>query len=121
MRVIINSNYQKSAQWAAEYIAFKIKAAHPTKEKPFVIALPAGSSPLGIFEILISMFKKGKITFQNVVFFNMNEYVGLSPENPNSFHSYLWNNFFQHIDIRKKKYPPIERRNQRFCQRMCHL
>jgi glucosamine-6-phosphate deaminase len=102
MRVIINSNYQKSAQWAADYIAFKIKAAHPTKEKPFVIALPAGSSPLGIFEILISMFKKGKITFQNVVFFNMNEYVGLSPENPNSFHSYLWNNFFQHIDIRKK-------------------
>ncbi|MBP5399713.1 MAG: glucosamine-6-phosphate deaminase [Alphaproteobacteria bacterium] len=116
MRVIINSNYQQCAQWAAEYVAYKIKAAHPTKEKPFVMALPAGSTPLGMFEALISMFKKGKISFQNVVFFNMNEYVGLAPEDKNSFNYYLWDNFFQHIDIRKKNIHLLNGQTKDFMQ-----
>ncbi len=102
MRLIINSDYDKCSRWAADYVAYKIKAARPTKEKPFVMAVPAGSSPVGMFERLIEMFKKGKISFQNVVFFNMDEYVGLSADNERSFSYFLWNKFFQYIDIKKQ-------------------
>ena len=43
MRLIINSDYDKCSRWAADFVAYKIKAARPTKEKPFVMAIPAGS------------------------------------------------------------------------------
>ena len=102
MRLIINSDFEKCSRWAADYVAYKIKAAKPTKENPFVMALPAGSSPLGMFKRLIEMFKKGKISFQNVVFFNMCEYVGLSKDDKNSFNCFLWEKFFNHIDAKKK-------------------
>ena len=80
MRLIISPDYEQCSQWAADYVAYKIKAARPTENKPFVMAIPAGSSPLGMFERLIGMFRKGRLSFQNVVIFNMDEYVGLSPE-----------------------------------------
>ncbi len=102
MRLIINSDYDKCSRWAADYVAYKIKISRPTKEKPFVMAIPAGSSPVGMFKCLIELFKKGKVSFQHVVFFNLNEYVGLSAENPHSFSHFLWDNFFQHIDIKKQ-------------------
>lgn len=102
MRMVINSDFEKCSNWAADYVAYKIKAAKPTKEKPFVMALPAGSSPLGMFKRLIDIFKRGKISFQNVVFFNMCEYVGLSKNDKHSFNYFLWDKFFNHIDIKKK-------------------
>ena len=102
MRLIISPDYDQCSQWAADYVAYKIKAAHPTQDKPFVMAIPAGSSPLGMFERLIGMFRKGKLSFQNVVIFNMDEYVGLSPDDEHSYHHFLWKNFFDHIDIKKK-------------------
>ena len=48
MRVIIESDYQALSQWAANYVAKKINKANPTAEKPFVLGLPTGSSPLGM-------------------------------------------------------------------------
>ncbi len=66
------------------------------------MAIPAGSSPLGMFERLIAMFQKRKLSFQNVVIFNMDEYVGLSPKDPQSYHRFLWEKFFDHIDINKR-------------------
>ena len=77
-----------------------IKAAHPTPEKPFVLGCPTGSSPLGMYKELIDLNKKGIVSFQNVVTFNMDEYVGLPKEHPESYYSFMWNNFFSHIDIK---------------------
>ena len=57
-------------------MAAKIKAANPTPEKPFVLGCPTGSSPLGMYKELIDLNKKGIVSFQNVVTFNMDEYVG---------------------------------------------
>ena len=102
MRLVINPNFEKCSNWVADYVAYKIKAAKPTKEKPFVMALPAGCSPLKMFKRLIELFKKGKISFQNVVFFNMCEYVGLAKDNKHSFNYFLWDNFFNHVDVKKK-------------------
>ena len=100
MRLIIQPDYQSVSQWAAHYVAAKIKTANPTAEKPFVLGCPTGSSPLGMYKGLIDLNKKGIVSFENVVTFNMDEYVGLPKEHPESYYSFMWNNFFSHIDIK---------------------
>ena len=102
MSVIIEPDYKLMSQWAANYVASKINAANPTEEKPFVLGCPTGSSPLGMYKALIELNKQGKVSFQHVVTFNMDEYVGLPEEHPESYHSFMWNNFFNHIDIKKE-------------------
>lgn len=102
MRLIIEPNYQAISTWAANYVAKRINEAKPTAEEPFVLGLPTGSSPLGMYKALIELYKKGVLSFKNVITFNMDEYVGLPKEHPESYHSFMWNNFFQHIDIDKK-------------------
>ena len=84
MRVIINPDYATLSKWAANYVAAKINAANPTPEKPFKLGCPTGSSPLGLYKELISLYKAGKVSFQNVVTFNMDEYVNLPEEHPES-------------------------------------
>jgi len=73
MRLIIQPDYQSVSLWAAHYVAAKIKAANPTPEKPFVLGCPTGSSPLGMYKALIDLNKKGIVSFQNVVTFNMDD------------------------------------------------
>ena len=99
MRVVIQEDYQKMCQWAANYIAEKIKAHK--EERPFVLGLPTGSSPLGVYAELIRKNKAGEISFKNVVTFNMDEYVGLPREHDQSYWYFMWSNFFDHIDIPK--------------------
>ncbi|MBQ6965660.1 MAG: glucosamine-6-phosphate deaminase, partial [Bacteroidaceae bacterium] len=102
MRVIIEPNYDALSKWAANYVANRIIEAKPTPEKPFVLGCPTGSSPLGLYRNLIDMCSAGKISFQNVITFNMDEYVGLPEEHPESYHSFMWTNFFSHIDIKRE-------------------
>ncbi len=102
MRVIIEPNYEALSKWAAEYVAAKINESNPSEEHPFKLGCPTGSSPLGMYRHLIELYKAGKVSFKNVVTFNMDEYVGLPEEHPESYHSFMWTNFFSHIDIRKE-------------------
>ena len=102
MRVIIEPNYERMSKWAADYVAMRIKQANPTPEKPFKLGCPTGSSPLGLYRELINKYKAGELSFQNVVTFNMDEYVKLPEDHPESYHSFMWNNFFSHIDIKKE-------------------
>lgn len=102
MRLIIQPDYDSLSQWAANYVVAKIRAAKPTADKPFVLGLPTGSSPLGMYKALIKHCKEGNVSFKNVITFNMDEYVGLPQNHPESYHSFMWNNFFSHIDIDKK-------------------
>lgn len=99
MRVIIQPDYQNLSAWAANYVASKILSAKPTAENPFVLGLPTGSSPLGVYRHLIQLYKKGVVSFKNVITFNMDEYVGLPQNHSESYYSFMWNNFFSHIDI----------------------
>ena len=66
MRVIIEPDYQKLSQWAANYVASKINAATHSR-KPFVLGCPTGSSPLGMYKALIELNKQGVISFQNII------------------------------------------------------
>jgi len=101
MRVIIEPDYESAAKWTANYVAKSIIDFKPSTAKPFVLGLPTGSSPLGIYKELITLNKKGVVSFKDVVTFNMDEYVNLPEEHPESYHSFMWNYFFSHIDINK--------------------
>lgn len=100
MRLIIEPNYEQVSEWAARYVAGRIIEAKPTAERPFVLGCPTGSSPLGMYRRLIELNKAGKVSFEHVVTFNMDEYCGLPENHPESYHSFMWNNFFSHIDIK---------------------
>ncbi len=102
MRVIIRDDYDGCAVWAANHIARRINEAKPTAKKPFILGLPTGSTPLGTYKKLIELNKAGKVSFENVVTFNMDEYVGLKPEHDQSYHYFMWENFFKHINIKKE-------------------
>ncbi len=101
MRVIIQNDYERASAWAAAYVAKSINVFKPTPRKPFVLGLPTGSSPLGMYKELIRLNKAKKVTFANVVTFNMDEYVGLPKSHPQSYYSFMWDNFFGKIDIKK--------------------
>ena len=102
MRLIIQPDYEKISQWAANYIVSKINAFAPSGNKPFVLGLPTGSSPKGTYKELVRLHQEGKVSFKHVVTFNMDEYVGIPKEHPESYHSFMWNNLFSHIDIPKE-------------------
>ena len=102
MRLIIQESYSQLSQWAAAYIVKRINEFAPTAEKPFVLGLPTGSTPLGTYKQLIKLYNEGKVSFENVVTFNMDEYIGLPEDHPESYHSFMWNNFFKHINIKKE-------------------
>lgn len=101
MRVIIEDSYAAMSQWAANYIAKRINDFKPTAKNPFVLGLPTGSTPMATYKELIRLFETGKVSFKNVVTFNMDEYVGIPEDHPESYHTFMWTNFFSHIDIRK--------------------
>ena len=95
MRVIIQENYEKMSLWAAKFIADAINSHKGPN--PFVLGLPTGSSPIGVYKKLIEMNKAGKVTFKNVVTFNMDEYVGLPHEHDQSYWYFMHDNFFDHL------------------------
>lgn len=99
MRMIIQQNYDAMSKWTAHYIAHKIVKFKPTTEKPFVLGLPTGSSPKGTYKKLIELYKQGILSFKNVITFNMDEYIGIPEQHPQSYHYFMYHNFFNHIDI----------------------
>jgi glucosamine-6-phosphate deaminase len=101
MRVIIQPNYALVSKWTASYVVKIINEFNPSSKKPFVLGLPTGSSPMGTYRELVAMHKAGKVSFKNVVTFNMDEYINLPKEHPESYYSFMWNNFFSHVDIDK--------------------
>ncbi|MDR3021036.1 MAG: glucosamine-6-phosphate deaminase [Treponema sp.] len=99
MRLIINPNYEEASLWAAKYIAKRISDCN---DKPFILGLPTGSSPLRIYSEFIKMYKEGKLSFKNVRTFNMDEYIGLPADHPQSYHYFMMHNLFNHVDIDPK-------------------
>ncbi|KAK8220867.1 hypothetical protein IWZ01DRAFT_489242 [Phyllosticta capitalensis] len=99
MRLIIRDDPTAASQYIADYIVERIKAFDPTPERPFVLGLPTGSSPEIIYKILVEKYKKGEVSFQNVVTFNMDEYVNLPRDHPQSYHTFMYTHLFSHTDL----------------------
>lgn len=98
MRVIIKPDYEAVTDWAATYIAYKINRFRPTAAKPFVLGLPMGDTPKGMYKKLVELNHAGKLSFANVVIFCMNEFVGLDRKNPQSCQSYMDKYLLSHVD-----------------------
>ncbi|KAF5308994.1 hypothetical protein D9611_015067 [Ephemerocybe angulata] len=86
-------------EYIGQYIAKRINDFAPTAERPFVLGLPTGSSPIPTYQTIIRLVKEGKLSFKNVVTFNMDEYVGLPQDHPESYHSFMFRELFSQIDI----------------------
>jgi glucosamine-6-phosphate deaminase len=99
MRIIIKPDATEVGKWVANFVIEKIKSANPSASKPFVLGLPTGSSPLPTYKELIRRYKKGEVSFKNVVTFNMDEYVGIPEDHKESYHAFMHDNLFSHIDI----------------------
>ena len=99
MRVIIHKSHEDASLWAAWYITDRINACLKSSEKPFVMALPTGSSPLLIYRELIRQVKEGSLSFARVHTFNLDEYAGLPADHPQSYRHFMMENLFSHIDI----------------------
>ena len=100
VRVIIQPDYETASTWAAAHVALQMRKINPTPERLFTLGLPTGSTPIGMYRELIRLYREGVVSFANVVTFNMDEYIGLPENHPQSFHAFMWENFFDHIDIR---------------------
>lgn len=99
MRLVILDDNERVAEWAARYIIKRINDFKPGPDKFFVLGLPTGSTPLGTYKRLVQYHKAGKISFKYVKTFNMDEYVGIPRDHEQSYHTFMWQNLFKHIDI----------------------
>ena len=87
----------------ASYVKNRIKSFVPTKSKPyFVLALPTGGTAVDLYKYLVQFHKEG-LSFDKVVTFNLDEYAGLSENHPESYHSFMKKNLFDHIKIPKEQ------------------
>ncbi|KAI9005500.1 glucosamine-6-phosphate isomerase 1 [Phycomyces nitens] len=100
MRLIIRQDYDEVSAYSASYVKERINQFEPTKERPFVLGLPTGSSPIGVYHKLVEFYAAGEVSFEHVVTFNMDEYVGLPRNHPQSYRTFMWNHLFRHVDIK---------------------
>ncbi|MGF1764361.1 glucosamine-6-phosphate deaminase [Aliivibrio kagoshimensis] len=99
MRLIPLNQANEVGLWSARHIVNRINAFSPTEERPFVLGLPTGGTPLNTYKQLIKLHKSGEVSFKHVVTFNMDEYIGIPQNHPESYHTFMHENFFNHIDI----------------------
>ncbi|WP_150538263.1 glucosamine-6-phosphate deaminase [Actinobacillus vicugnae] len=99
MRLIPLQTSEQVSRWAARYIVDRINQFQPTADRPFVLGLPTGGTPLQTYRELLRLYQAGEVSFKHVVTFNMDEYVGLPEDHPESYHSFMHRHFFDHIDI----------------------
>ena len=94
MPVIIKNNYEEMSNEATKIVADRLR-----KKPDLVLGLATGSTPLGLYKELIRMYKEEGLDFSKVTTFNLDEYVGLPPTHNQSYHYFMYENFFNHINI----------------------
>ncbi len=98
MQVFIKKDYEEMSRKAAEIVAGEMRK----KKDHFVLGLATGSTPLGLYKELIRMHRDEGLDFSKVTTFNLDEYCGLAPDHPQSYHYFMDENLFNHINIDKK-------------------
>lgn len=97
MEVIIQPSQEEASRHAALVIARLLR------EKPnAVLGLATGSTPLALYKELIRLHREDGLDFSKVTTFNLDEYVGLAADHPASYHHFMWENFFQHVNVRRE-------------------
>ena len=93
MQFIVESTKELWAKKAADIVEEAIKGS----EKP-VLVLPTGGTPVPMYEELVKRYNAGTLSFKNMVSFNLDEYVGMDYEHPESYHGFMKRNLFAHVD-----------------------
>jgi glucosamine-6-phosphate deaminase len=96
MKIIEVKDYQQMSKKAAEYIIEKV-SNYPSIN----LGLATGGTPIGTYENIIADYQKNGTSYEKVTTFNLDEYIGLSSENKNSYRYYMNENLFNHIDIKQ--------------------
>ncbi|NLV76198.1 MAG: glucosamine-6-phosphate deaminase [Tissierellia bacterium] len=94
MKVIVKKDYENMSKEAANIIKKEIE-----KKPDIVLGLATGSTPIGMYEELIRLHKEEGLDFSKVTTFNLDEYVGIDKDHPNSYHYFMKDVFFDHINI----------------------
>lgn len=94
MELIKAKDYREMCQKAADLIIEKVRTVIPLN-----LGLATGGTPQGIYQLMIEDHNQHGTSYQHVTTFNLDEYVGLPPEHPNSYHYYMNRHLFSHIDI----------------------
>ncbi len=94
MRILIEKNYEKMSQRAAQLLASQI-----TMQPDSVLGLATGSTPVGMYKRLVEMYGNEELSFKDVSSFNLDEYIGLDGKNPQSYRAFMESNLFSHIDL----------------------
>ncbi|MGD9346475.1 MAG: glucosamine-6-phosphate deaminase [Candidatus Aminicenantes bacterium] len=97
MEIIIKKDYQGMCQEAVTLIHKSWQ-----NKKNLVLGLATGKTPLGVYQGLIDLYREERMDFSEVSAFSLDEYLGLHKDHPQSFAFYMQQNFFQHINIKKK-------------------
>jgi len=120
MRLIPLRTAPQVGKWSAAHIVKRINDFNPSEDRPFVLGLPTGGTPLATYKALIEMHKAGEVSFKHVVTFNMDEYIGIPADHPESYRTFMYKNFFNHIDIQEKNINLLDgnaKDNEAECQR----
>ena len=88
-------DYWKLSLWAAEFVASELKS----KKSGFVLGLPTGSTPLGMYERLIDKNRAGELDFSGVTTFNLDEYYPIEKDSEQSYYRFMFDHFFDKINI----------------------
>ncbi len=98
MEIIIQPNAEEASLIAARHVARLVR------DKPnAVLGLATGSTPLAMYQELVRLHREQGLDFSGVTTFNLDEYVGLAPEHPASYHTFMWENFFQHVNVPRER------------------
>ena len=94
MEVIVKKNYEEMSKAAATLFAAEIMENPKT-----ILGMATGSTPVGLYKELVKMYEAGDLDFSQVTTFNLDEYIGLAPEHDQSYHYFMHDHFFDHVNI----------------------
>lgn len=97
MNIIICNDKKEFNEKASQILASQIKQKPDT-----VLGLATGSTPVGMYHQLIKMYQNKEIDFEQVKTFNLDEYVGLDENHPQSYHAFMYQNLFDHVNVKKE-------------------
>ena len=98
MLVEVLKDYDAVSERAAQIVAAQVR-----RKPDSVVGFATGSTPLGLYQRLVTLYRDKGLDFSKVTTFNLDEYVGLPPSHSQSYHHFMWSNLFRHVNVDESK------------------
>lgn len=95
MKLLIEKDYEGVSKKTAELVAGQVNAKPDT-----IFCLPAGGSPIGMYKCLVEMYRNKEVSFKDMITYDMDEYVGITPDNENSYAYFMQKHFLKYVDVK---------------------